>query len=63
MDCKKKPTLTGEDLNNFENTISYVSKIPRNLIFNHIFHLSIACIVSIMVLSNLSLHEYTIHIK
>lgn len=28
----KKPTLTNEDLNNFKNSISYVSKIPS--IFN-----------------------------
>jgi len=32
----KKPTLSNEDLNNFKNSISYVSKIPR--IFNS-FHL------------------------
>jgi len=31
-DNNKKPTLSNEDLNNFKNSISYVSKIPS--IFN-----------------------------
>lgn len=28
VDNKKRPTLTNEDLDNFKNSISYVSKLP-----------------------------------
>lgn len=29
VDNKKRPTLTNEDLDNFKNSISYVSELPK----------------------------------